>query len=442
VGQARYEACGPLKVNRVSTEREGSPVNIPVYNARKPQMNTARVARALCPLFLLLPLVCLAASNWSAPERELADKIAAATGPGAVSLSLANRSSLAQGEVDAITSALRTQLSVAGLRLVSADQAAASVQVTLSENVQSYIWIAQIQQGNNSPVLVMVRVGRAGPAAPAAREAAPVAIAKLPLWSQDERILDVGVIDSPARLIVLEPERIALYSRQNPGQWQMEQQFPISHFRPWPRDLRGRVVLRKDHLFDAYLPGVICAATSGERLHVACHESDDPWPLAGNDFSLNAFFSSTRNFFTGVLTPGLGKQTAVAAFYSAAPMPRDKYALWLFAEADGQLHAVDGMTDLVVSAGGWGSDIASVKSTCGAGWQVLASNSSDGTTSDAVRAFQFPDRDPVPVSEPVDMGGPVLSLWTEPAGTSAVAVSRNLQTGRYEAFRLAVSCGQ
>jgi hypothetical protein len=300
-------------------------VNRAVYNAPKPHMSIRRFTRDKCLLltFLLSLATALSASNWSAPERELTGKVAAVTGPGAVSLIVENRSSLTQSDVNAITAELRTQAEGAGLRLVAADQAAASVQIVLSENIQSYLWIARVQQGNNSPVVVMVTVARAGPAV-AVREPTPLAIAKIPVWSQENRILDVGVIDSPPRVIVLEPERIVLYSRLSGAQWQQDQVFPVSHVRPWPRDLRARLVLRKDHLFDAYLPGVLCTATSGGTLYVHCNESDDPWPLAGDAFALNAFFSPTRNFFTGVLAPGLGKETAAPAFYSAAPIARDK----------------------------------------------------------------------------------------------------------------------
>jgi hypothetical protein len=406
-------------------------------------MSDRRFTRTVClTLTLLFSLAASSAiSNWSAAEMELTSKIASITGPGAVSLTIQNRSSLMQSDVNAITAELRAQFEGAGLRLVAAGQAAASVQLTLSENVQGYLWIARVQQGNNAPVVIMITAARMGPAL-AVRETRLMAIAKIQLWSQDNRILDVGVIDSPPRLIILEPERIALYSRLNSDQWQQDQEFPISHVRPWPRDLRARLVLRKDHLFDAYLPGVLCAATSAGTLYVHCNESDDPWPLAGAPLALNAFFSPTRNFFTGVLAPGLGKEKAVTAFYSAAPIARDKYVLWLFAAIDGQIHAVDGITDLPVSASGWGSDMAGVKSGCGTGWQVLATSNSDGNRPDTVRVYQFPDRDPVAVSEAVDMGGPVVALWTEQSASTALAVSRSLRTGRYEAFRLAISCGQ
>ena len=101
---------------------------------------------------------------------------------------------------------------------------------------------------------------------------------------------------------------------------------------------------------------------------------------------------------------------------------------------------VDGMSDQP-SKLDWGSDVATVRTTCGAGWQVLAVSSAlDG--SDAVRAYEFPDRDPVAVSPAADMPGPVSALWTESKGDSAVAIVNNRETGSYEAYRLAVACSQ
>ena len=102
---------------------------------------------------------------------------------------------------------------------------------------------------------------------------------------------------------------------------------------------------------------------------------------------------------------------------------------------------MDGITDRAAGKLGWGSDIAGVKSNCGSGWQVLAARSGDGP-NDAVRAYEFPDRDPVAVSQPVEFAGSITALWAESAGGSAVAVSHNSETGRYEAFRLTIACGQ
>jgi len=67
-------------------------------------------------------------------------------------------------------------------------------------------------------------------------------------------------------------------------------------------------------------------------------------PLTPEDGSLRAFYAGSRNFFTGALSPGIGKISNVPAFYSAAALPHSTYTLWVFAAVDGSLHLVDGMT--------------------------------------------------------------------------------------------------
>jgi len=91
--------------------------------------------------------------------------------------------------------------------------------------------------------------------------------------------------------------------------------------------------------------------------------------------------------------------------------------------------------------GGWGSDLAAVKSACGSGWQILASSNRDNP-GDAVTAFEFPDREPVAASQTVDFSGRITALWTEPDENGAVAVVQNSESGTYEAYRLTITCGQ
>jgi len=161
----------------------------------------------------------------------------------------------------------------------------------------------------------------------------------------------------------------------------------------------------------------------------------------GIDSGLSAFFAPPRNFFTGALSPGTEKQSAVKAFYSAAMLPRDKYKLWIFDTVDGQVHLLDGVTDQTVAKPGWGSDLVSVHSSCGLGWQVLATGNGDGD-GETVRAFEIADREPVAVSQPVEFSGSITALWTDSDGTGAIAISRNSETGKYEAYRLSITCGQ
>src|SRR5580704_15955 len=109
-----------------------------IYNARIRQMraSSSRFPRAACFLVLLLMHAAIVlASDWRVAEEQLARKIAAATGPGAVALGLLNRSSLGRPDVEEIRRGLLTELATVGVRFVNADQAAAAVQVTLSENL-------------------------------------------------------------------------------------------------------------------------------------------------------------------------------------------------------------------------------------------------------------------------------------------------------------------
>ncbi len=384
---------------------------------------------------LIFSLAFAHAADWHEPEEALAKKIAAVTGPGAIALTVDNRSSLSRRDAEIIQNGLRSEMEKIGLRYVQAEQAAGAVTISLSENVTSYVWVAQIHQAAGESAVVMVATPRSGGMV-ASHDSAPMILHKTQLWAQDAPMLDVAVLDETAvatHLAVLEPEKVSLYRLQT-GKWQAEQTLPIVHAHPWPRDLRGRLVLGKDHLLDVYLPGVVCSSTPAAPVTLNCHEGDDPWPLGTAGVSLSAFFSPARNFFTGAINPPLGKFATVPKFYSAAAIPRDKYALWLFAATDGRIHEVDGVSDQTAVLG-WG-DIASVKTTCGSGWQVLAA------AQDSVRAYEFPDRDPVAVSSAVDFSGTISALWAENKGDTAVAIARNSNTGSYEAFRLAVSCGQ
>jgi len=403
------------------------------------------------------------AAEWSVPEQQLAKKIAAVTGPGAVALTIENRSSLGRRDSEIVQNGLRGALEGLGLRFEKAEQAAATVTISLSENSTSYVWVAEIRQGAGEVAVVMISAPRAE-GAPAARDSVPLSLRKIPLWAQDEPILDVAVLEenaAPIHIAVLDPEKVSLY-RQQGGKWQQEQAMPIVHERPWPRDLRGRLVPAGDHLLDVYLPGVICASTAAMPLALNCRESDDPWPLVAGTINggtlsvfpsaglangaatvvpqMKAFFAPTRNFFTGALTPGVGKFTTVPKFYSATLLPRDKYTLWLFAAIGGEVDMVDGVSDQAARFG-WGSDLATVKPQCGAGWQVLASSSGD-QAGDSVRAYEFPDRDPVAVSATVEFSGAITALWTEARGDTAVVVVRDRETESYAAFRLAMACSQ
>jgi hypothetical protein len=396
-------------------------------------------------ILLLIPFLAAgaAAIDWSVPEQHLARKIATAIGNGPASLSVENRSSLGRRDAEIIQDGMRSVLEGMGVRFGAADKSPFAVNISLSENSTSYVWVAEIRRGRDAPTVAIVSTARPR-TVNAAHDSVPLSLRILPLWSQASPILDVAVLEegvSPTRIAVLEAEKVSLYRMQD-GKGALEQSFNIQHDMAWPRDLHGRLLQGADRTLDAYLPGVVCRGALNLSGGFSCRNGDDPWPIVGGGglpkaSVLSAFFSPTRNFFTGVLSPSAGTIHATAPFYSAVSL-RGNALDWLFAGVDGQFHIVSDAVERVVRLK-WGSDIAGVRTACGSGWQVLASSSDEGI-SDTVRAYEFPDRDPVAVSAVIEFPGALSALWTEAKGDTAVAVSKNEETGNYEAFRLGVAC--
>lgn len=409
-----------------------------VYNARNPEMSAPSRAHWSCFLLFLMTQLVLA-SDWKQPEAQLAQKIAAAIGPGVVALKVTNRSSLSAAEVEEIHREIVTLLATSGVRIWEPNQAASTIRITLSESLQNYIWVAEIHQGTIDPVILMVSEPRPDSAL-RPQNTAPLTIRAIPLIAQPDRILDAAVIEgNPRRMLVLATDTITPYEFKD-GHWNAGPALAITRSHPFPRDLRGRIVLRKDHLFDAYLPGLVCRSTNSSPLALNCAHSDDPWPLQTERFGVSGFFAPARNFFTGALVPGIGRQRSAPAFYSAAAVSKDRYTLWILAGVDGPLHLLDGISQQVETKVHWGSSIAGVHASCRTGGQVLASSTEAG--ADSIQAFEFPDRAPLPVSQKLDLNGTVTELWPSSDGESATVIFRNSATGNYEAMLLNLTCGQ
>src|ERR1700737_1381711 len=128
------------------------------YNAPHPYMlvSLSRIVRG-SSLFLLIWLQArlLGATDWRSPEQQLAGKIAAITGPGAAALELTNRSSLSHADVDQIYRGLVNEFATLGVRAVNPGQAAANLQISLSEDSHHYVWVAEIRQGVSETAVVM-----------------------------------------------------------------------------------------------------------------------------------------------------------------------------------------------------------------------------------------------------------------------------------------------
>ncbi|MFZ3212169.1 MAG: hypothetical protein WA188_11710, partial [Terriglobales bacterium] len=385
-------------------------------------------------MFFVLPLAILvalssaaraAAQEWDAPARELAEKIIAhAQSRTALSLTVKNISSLPQSRVAEIERALESELRRRGVSLAEPERALEQARVTLSENTSGYLWVAEIGHDDSWDV-VMVQMPLLAPAQPAP---AALSLRRTPLWTQSEMMLDV-VPAGDGGLLVLGGDSVSLYRVQE-KKWQLAGSAPLTHSHPWPRDLRGRLVLQADGSFRAYLPGVQCSGTMQPQFNLACRESDDPWPLSPE---VNGFFSSRRNFFTGaVKLAGSSEAGDLGPFYSAAMFAQGERGFWIVAFTSGAARLINAKGQVVTAFNGWGSDVAGISSDCGSGWQVLASRAADSTQPDSLSAYEIVNRDAVEAGLPLEFAGPVTAMWSAADGRSATVIAHNLRTGSYE----------
>lgn len=344
------------------------------------------------PVLLFLAALCNA-QDLSSSARELARKIR----QDVTSLRVRNASSLSTAEVADITRTVEAELHV------RANRPGVNVSVTLSENVRSYIWVAEIRRGENREV-AMLTVDRQPVSAGVTGAAA---IGKKLLWEQDKPILDIAMVESTT--IVLDPTSVSFYRER-----QLTQSLPIPAWKPMPRDPRGRLVIEQNS-FRAILPGVVCTG-SLTAAAMSCGESNAPWPLDG----VTAELAPGKNYFT---TPRLG------SFFSVATLPKFQ----LVAGLDGRTRIYDNAIGEISALSGWGSDIAAIESGCA---QILATRPGDAGEPDAVQAYETTGRS---AGDPATFPGPVVALWRSPRG-EAVAIARTSETGRYAAYSLVVSC--
>ena len=416
------------------------------YNPPQRMFFRVRLFLAAAALLCLVPAA--QAVSWDQPAASLARQIAALAGPGEVKLVVRNSSAVAAGDVPAIRQLLERELRGYGI-VAGGNESATVVRVTLSENLEGGLWVAEVLEGSERRV-TMLAVNLEAPGA--APSGPTLTLRRTLLVSEPDPILDAAIFPEPGeqRLVVLEPERLMVLVHDTASlgsagsaapYWTESQTFPIAHARPYPRDVRGRIVAAAGatppHLFDAYLPGVMCSGTSmGGRLEVSCADSDDPWPVSATQ---HAFYNSMRDYFTGILAPGFGME--LAPFYTAAELPRTAGSALLLNEVNGNVVLIENSAAALVSGtNGWGSDFAVIRSGCGSGAQVLVSGSGPAGVGDTLSAFEIPGRDAVPVSAALPIEGGIAAMSTAPDGTTATMIVRRDGATRYEVWNVAALC--
>lgn len=361
-------------------------------------------------MVLLTPFI---AADANGAARELARTVATAVAHEAVTVSLKNLSSLSPADAAEIRREFESELKAPG-------PPAAEVQLSISENLAEFLLVAEIRRNGERQVLL-----ESWPRTPAAsapqNNPARVTLEKKLMWEQDQPILDAAKTDGA--MLLLDPTRVLLVR----GDERQSAPIPVTH--PWPRDIRGRLSV-SDTAFTAYLPGAICRGSTEPRLSLVCLDSQDPWLLAPGAI---ATFAPDRNLFAGHIDVEPGGARNLPPFYSAAPAG----GAWIFAAADGRAQAYTSNWEPAAGIDQWGSDIAAIQTPCGV--RILATRPSSLAAPDAIQPYELTDASPTLAGPAVEFSGPITALWS--AGSSATAVSRDLQTGRYAAFILAPTCG-
>ncbi len=287
----------------------------------------------------------------------------------------------------------------------------------VAENPRGLLLVAEVSAKDARQVAMLPWI-RVIPA-----EAKPrIRIVARPVWSQDEPVLDLALLDSGSQLLVLSPGRVVAY-RMVDGKWMAAGQASLSLARPVARDPRGRLAISGGSL-RAYLPGTTCTADSSDSLRFTCAANNEEWPLNPRDPAFEVRWITDRNVLESPGAPG--------EFFNAAA--------GLFASVDGQVR--NRQQKQLAGAERWGSDLASIENPCGSGTLVVASAADDAGTDDHVQVFETTGGQAATASEPLALPGTVTALWSTETPGEATLVVRNSKTGTYEASRLGLACAE
>jgi hypothetical protein len=391
--------------------------------------NLARTSRSIiliCAALLLFVFSerIFAADPYTEAARELTAKIMASIGPlEDTGFTFKSIASLGAREVAAARQALQSELRAQGMRTAEDVQSPVKINVTLSENLQQYIWIAEIRR--NQTCTIMMATQPRLPEAQSKEAALRMTLQAKPIYEQNDPILDVELLGD--ELLVLDPKRLALYQRQD-DRWELERSAPLKNSIPFPRDIRGRL-FDSGGTIQVHLPGFSCNGTIKPSLDLNCSQDDAPWPIGLGSMAP----TFVKNYFVLENLP---------PFFSAAGVEDDGTDLLAISGIDGRTYLFDKTAGQVGTLDGLGNDIAAIDTGCETRRQIFASLLTDPLESGIIQAFEVLHRKAVSTSSTIEFPGPITALWTVSNQNAAIAVSRDLKTGRYAAFYLSISCSR
>ena len=372
----------------------------------------------------------------------LAEKIASALTPAhTFSVEVKDVTQSAPVDPPALRRALADQLSIFGSRQVESDSAESHLQVSISHGVDGYLLVAEVSSAGGSQT-VMAAV--ANPEPVATQPGPAPSLDRKIVWQQPRPILDFAQADidaSHAVWYILESERIELYEFSGGAEILHDAKTLGRSFAS--RDPRGRIVLTDATHITAFHAGMQCDSSWSPTFSIQCKGiPGQQWPMGAVSWR----FESPRNYFSGNMVFSNSVETKFPAFYSAAsPSPEtsgQSGSKWIIAGIDGQTQVAGGTADASSTFEGWGSDVVTLAPVCGSQWQVLATGAGDWTQPDRLQLYEITDQRAAAVGQPLDVPGPVLTLWATADGKSARVVVKNLETGLYEASIVTPSCSK
>jgi hypothetical protein len=373
-------------------------------------------------ILLTVPERIQAADPYAEAARELTGKIMASVGPlEDAAVAFRSLASLGARETAAARRAIENEMRAQHIREDS--QSTVKINVTLSENLQQYIWIAEIRKDQGA-VIVMTTRPRMAETPPTDSSLRATIQAKF-LIEQNDPILDVMLLGD--ELLALDPQHVKHY-RNNNDRWELERSAPLKNLNPFTRDIRGRLSRSNDAL-QVHLPGLSCAGKIKPSLDLICSQ-ETPWPIVFGGKTP----TYVKNYFVLENLP---------SFFSAASMEDDGTELLAIAGIDGRTYLFDKDLSPAGTLDGWGSDIAAIDAGCGPQRQILVALPTDPMERGAIQAYEIQRRKAVAASSIVEFPGPITALWpvsNQNNQNGAIAVSRDIKSGRYAAFFLSISC--
>jgi len=182
--------------------------------------------------------------DWSEAVRALAEKIAATLpAHSTFSLDVKNISSLTTSDATGIRQALRSELNRRGFRPASMPSAGTKIEVTLSERVAGYAWVARWREKDDEQVAIVAASKILGAGNDKTQHS--LSLESKLVWQQPAKLLDFVLLadaNDSHTLVTLEPDRLIFHSSADSPQ-SSSTAVAIPHRKPLARDVRGTINL-------------------------------------------------------------------------------------------------------------------------------------------------------------------------------------------------------